>query len=182
MKPALLIFAALAISHAQITVMASPEPMIVTDSIPVRVIGMWDIRVCNENQEPARIPAEKIYMALAQLPLISASSARVVLANRRDKNKKAIAAMLLRYGLMIGTSLTAFGPVAASRNTVGALAFSGALAMDAEKQLEAGIPSIAPFIANLLDGAIEIPAHDCKTRTAFAAKMHAPRPVSAKVE
>lgn len=167
---------------AQVFVMARPEPMLVTNAIPVRVVGMWDLHVCNDGPTPARVPAEKVFIALREIPLISASSARVVLTNRRSQNKKAVAAMLIRYGLTIGTSVTAFGPVAASRTVVGALAFAGVMAAQTERQLQDGVPSIEPFTSNLLDGALELEPGDCQTRTAFAAKVKRARPVYVRVD
>lgn len=182
MKLAALIFATLAIARGQVIVLASPEPMIVTDSIPVRVIGLWQILVCNESPTSVRIPPERVYIALRQLPLLAPSSARIVLSRRQAQNKRAIAAMILRYGLLIGTSVTAFGPVAASRNVVGALAFAGSMAMSAERQLEQSVPSILPFTSNLLDAPLELEPNDCTTRTAFAAKMKRPETMYSRIE
>jgi hypothetical protein len=165
----------------QVSVFASPQPMLVTDSIPVKIIGLWDIRACNDSTQPLKLPAERIYIALPQIRLLSASSARIVLSTRQSKNKKAIAAMLIRYGLTIGTSVTAFGPVAASRTVVGALALSGELARSTERELESRIPSIMPFTENLLDGTIALDPKACASRIAFAAKMKNPQPVNISI-
>lgn len=171
----------------QVIVSASPQPMLITDAIPVKVIGLWDIRVCNDGAEAVKLPAERVYMAIPpEIRLLSASSARIVLATRQAKNKKAIAATLVRYGITIGTTVTASGIVSASKTVIGYLALSGELARQTERELSAHIPSVLPFTENLLDGIVLLGpkgAPDaCATRTAFAAKMRNPNPVSVTIQ
>ena len=165
------------IAHCQVSASATPEPMAVLKHIPVKDIGIWDIRLCDDGVMPVELPEERVYMAFPQVHFLTATSARIVLAARVSRNKKQIAADIITYGLIGAAQITSWGPVAASKTVIGGLTTGAGLAAVIRDKLQSQVPSVQVFEDNLLTGTITLQPGGCVTRSAFAAKTKAPQTV-----
>lgn len=190
MRLAALILAALPLC-GQISLEASPEPMAVTADIPLKVLGLWTLRACNDGPNPrAEIPEERIAMAAwfekasgkpSNFEFITAAHAQRVLSTRQGKNKKQIAVDLIETGLDIALPLMGWDVIAASKKTIGAFAAGRGMASMISKRLQSQVPSIAMFQDELLTKPLSLGPLGCTTRTVFAAKMKKPKTVSARI-
>ncbi len=167
--------------RAQVTVAYTPEPMVVLRAMNVRDIGLWSVRACNDGPAAVTVPVERLYMASGAVRLITPERARAVVLDRRSRSKKALAAQYIGYGLSIAAVLTGFGPIAASKDVIAALALGSTVAHEARRQLDAEAPDTGPFLESMLNGPVTLEAGACATRTAFAAKMKAPATVFATI-
>ena len=173
MKLAAALLVAALPAFAQITASASPEPMAVTQNIPVKVIGLWDVRLCNDSAMSLTIPEEKVFMAFPTLPLMTAKNATIVLMTRQAKNKKQIAVDLITYGLLVAVPILSWGPVAASKTVIGATGVGLGVAGITRDSIKAQVPSISPLTADLLSGPIQLNPGQCVTKSVFSAKVPA---------
>ena len=177
--------------RAQISLEATPEPMIVTNDIPVKTIGLWALRVCNDGAVPrSDIFEERIYMAKwrtketdqpSGVGFLTAAHAKRVLEVQQGKNKKQIAVELIGIGLDVTVPLLAWDVVSASKKVIGAAAAGGSVARIVQGRLQSKATSIALFTEELLTGPFALAPLACVTKTVFASRMKNPQTVIARI-
>lgn len=176
----LLFLAAIMPCWCQVTVQFAPEPMAVLQAVNVKNVGLWTVRACSETA--ITLPEERLYMAAPpQVHLIGSDRAKLIIMAGPRKSKKAVAAEWIGWGLMGATALTGFGPISATPRVVAGLAMGSGLATTVQSKLTADAPDMTPFIGQMLNGPVSIPAGGCITRVAFASKMKNPQPVTVTI-
>lgn len=176
---------------SQVALEASPEPMAVTGDIPLKVVGLWDLRLCNDGPT-ARVDIyeERIFMAKwatketgqpSGIAFLTAGHAARVLQVKQGKNKKQIAAEWIGTGLDLVLPLIGWDVISASKRTMGAIAAGRGVAAVFQSRLQSQVPSITLFTDELLKGQVALAPGMCTTRTVFAAKMRKPQTVVARI-
>ena len=165
-----------------VVLQANPEPMVISANIPQKSIGKWDISGCVASNAPGvTIPVERIRMALAQVPFMTAANAALVLNYKVSKNWKQVAANVLGEASLALVPIGASGAFHLSVKAAGYLAAGHGLADYLQGRFEAAVPSVAPLTSDLITQSLSIPPGGCSTGGLFSALVHQPRPVSATI-
>lgn len=146
---------------ADVTVQWSPVPLAVTRAKygPVREVGEWTVRICNEADEPLTMDAIRIYMTAGEVGAISPSSAAILLTARGDDRLLARIARVLDAGTDVGAvALAAYSSPGAGLGLV--------LAKKLGQRAKDRLPAID--LSNLLAGTLALASQGCAERVAFA--------------
>jgi len=162
----------------QVRLMVSPEPegLLPFKHLPLRPAIA---RICNYSPTQRAIPEEVVYLSVPDIPLLISTDAATVLTTKQSQSPASIAAMLIGYGVDIAATVTGFGFVAANQRIVGLLTGGAILAPKVQKEIEAQIPTLTPFLSNLLSGSVVLPGMNgpdpsCATRRVFSVKSKKP--------
>lgn len=179
MRLALLTLACLPL-WGQVRLIATPEPMVVMQSLGMRTLGLWTISLCSESAVSVTIPRERLILALPTVRIISTERARAALVYAQERTWQARTVSVIRYGLLGSTVGTA---VAGTRKGVIVGLAAGALLADQiARRIESEIPRLDPWVAGLDDAPLVLGPGQCGSRTVFAALQRQARVVETTIK
>lgn len=172
MKTMLLLLCLSVVCAGQVTLIFTPEPMVVLSALHFRDLGLWTISACNDGAAPIMLAPERFELAAGpRLRIIARERVQAMLERQRERTPASLLMTLAGGGAFVAAGLTGFGPVAAKKEWVASLAWGGALLTQGAGYFKQKIPSLAPFQDSLLKGAVLLGPAECTTRTVFAAKQ-----------
>jgi hypothetical protein len=180
------IFLALPLA-AQVQVVFTPESMGIAQQLygPLKEFGVWNVRLFNVGNVPVSLDSARIYIAGAQLGLVSKQHAMIVLHNRRQDRWQS---RVLQFGaLTTGAATLAVGGYAANGNpskgvtkAISGLAVATPIFMLIGNALRASIPDISE--AEILDGTLTLAARAGMTAIVFARRTSKPQVLEVMID
>ncbi len=172
---------AASLSHAQVSLRFTPEPM----AVPVaqiagaRDLGRWLIEGCNDGAGPVTLPVERLSMAAGEIRFVDADDAVLVLTARA---KRGFWGQVAHWGPIIGQGVAAGLGVSGITTSAATVAISGgAQLIPALTRIAQGeVPSVVPLVSTL-KYPISLPPGGCFSDHRFAAKMARPGVVVARI-
>jgi hypothetical protein len=130
---------------AQVSVMATPDPIITMAPVHLKAAGPWTVRACNDGATAVSVPEERVFMAIPSVQLVSLNEATIILQTQQAKSVPAKLAQYAGYGLGIAAVVTGWGAVQSSVKVVGSIAAGQAIAQYMQGQASTAIPAIGPY-------------------------------------
>lgn len=165
------------IAHAQVQALFTPVPPQVTQTLGIRGVGAWTVRVCNQSPERVTIPEERFYLAAPQLLLLDKRAIVMLLTVQHGHNPKVRIARYVETAIALTSVFAAGGLFTASVKTIVALSLGATAAHQLADILQGEVPNLAPLEPLLVDGSITLEPGACATRFTFGAVQKAPQPL-----
>jgi hypothetical protein len=166
MRPVCILALLAGSASAQLTVRFSPGPL---DTF--RAVGAWNVEACNDYAVPITAPPERVSMAAGQLRLLRPAQATQLMASRRAKSAKFIAAEVIEYALMGAGVFGGSDIVTMSKKTLGGIAAATGVAHQLQDKWRGEVPPLPTFDGDLFSAPINLAAGACTTRSVWALKM-----------
>ncbi len=168
---------AVSLSHAQVRVACSPEPLEVMSSLHVRGMGQWACYLRNEGAAVRTVAPEDVYIGVISIRPIDPASALIVLSDHQARSTAAKVVKVLGVaGQLAGVGLSLASKANAQLGT--GLAVGSGFLGPVLQIAQGEVPSTAPFLSQLLSAPVTLTAGGTATRTIFCAKQKAPAPVT----
>jgi hypothetical protein len=158
----------IALVAADLLIRVSPEPLAVTRRYGnIREMGTWRAAVCAESENPIRISALRLEMAIEHLSVIDPDAAAEVLRARGGERRRVKVARALGIAAVTATGLIAGGYIGVSARQAGLVGLGIQAAGELRGKMEQAMVLFDP--AKLLTGQIELAPGECTSRVVFAA-------------
>lgn len=182
MKTAILLLILAALASGQVTVIYTPEPMVVLSALHFKDLGLWTISACNDSAATVILAPERFQLAAGpRLRIIAPERVQAMLERQRERTPASLVVNLAAGGAFLAAGLTGFGPIAARKEWTAGLAWGGALLTQASGWFKAKVPNLAPYRDSLLTVPIILGPGQCTTKTVFAAKQAGAASFTAKI-
>lgn len=184
MKTTVALLACVLTLHAQVSILATPQPKSVARALHVK-ISLWVIRACNEGPQTVTISEERTAMAVPQIRLEPSSLAMIQTAAASTGSVWATIARWIGFGGSLALVLMSGGLIAAGTRALAAVGVGSVAAATTSAFLLGQAPNLMSLQSQLLAGSLTLgpagSASQCATRLAVGPVPKGSASVSAKV-
>jgi hypothetical protein len=148
------VLAALALAAplaAQIRVGCTPDSMAAAraGSLAAAELGRWRCYALNVGPTQANLSATAFALGFMELHQVSAADAADIFGMKQAKTKKAVAARVLKYGLVGAAIVTSGGWISVTPAIAGWLGLAATGASQVQQQLEKEVPTTSNALAGM---------------------------------